>query len=220
MLSLYFADSTAAGRINTDMLTDQQVMELFFTPDSYKDARAILRGDENDACSWSGIKCDDNGHIKCLDWDHRKYVLQGSLNFPMFPRNMRLFDISGQRLVGAVDLCHLPEALNYFRIHACGVTGTLDIEKLPRNLQYLFVTENAISDVFNVRNLPKNMQELTVNEHGIHKEVLFIEKLPNSYTRLNFQNCDIEHFRFADPADAQKLFPGTYSFIDIDAFEQ
>ena len=220
MRSLYFCDSTAAGRINTHMLTDQQLMELFFTPDNYEDARAILSGDENDACSWGGIECDVyDGYIKSVGWDRRNFVLHGSLNFPMFPRSMKFFDMSGQRLVGEVDLGHLPETLIFFRFHECAVTGTLDIEKLPRNLKGFFVTENAISDVVNVRNLPRNLENLTVMERRIHKELLFIDTLPKSNTTLNFRYSNIKHFRFVDPADAQKVYSGTYRPKDVETNE-
>ena len=204
MLSLYFADSTPAGRMNADMLTEQQVFELFFTPDNHEDAHELLEGDENDACSWVGIGCDDD-RIENLDWHEVDLVLQGSLNFSIFPRHMKFFNVVGQRLVGEVDLGHLSEELTYFRIRSCAITGTLDIEKLPRNLEYCIVANNSISDIVNVRNLPKNLIELDVQEHGIHKDSLFIGRLPNTSIRINFSFWNIEQIRFENQGDLKNL---------------
>ena len=51
----------AAGRMRPSMLSDQQLMELLFTPDNATEARETLEGDEDDACSWKGIMCTDDG---------------------------------------------------------------------------------------------------------------------------------------------------------------
>ena len=204
MLSLSFADSTTAGRINTDMLSEQQVMELFFTPDNHEDARDLLEGDEDDACSWTGIECDDDGRIFQIKWENTDNILHGSLNFSMFPHHTEYFGVEGQRLVGEIDVGHLSASLVFVGIHGTRITGTLDIEKLPRELIFFLISDNAICDIINVQNLPKSLQMLKVQERGIHKEVLVIEKLGRSCARLDFTNCDFKDIQFKDPADARR----------------
>ena len=204
MRFLYFCDSTSVGRINREMLSEMQVMELFYTPIEHFDAHVHFKGDEDDPCTWAGLFCNDN-HVSSIDWYELNVSLQGSLNFCMLPRQIEYVSIFGQRLIGDVDVGQLPETLEYFCIHSCQFTGTLDIEKLPRKMKYFITGENAITDIRNVRNLPESLEELNVQERGIQKDLLVIGPLPDGNARLNFKNTQIKEIRFENPADSERL---------------
>ena len=51
MLFLSCAEYPNAGRFDPGMLSEQDTIELFFTPDDYETARSALYGKADDACT-------------------------------------------------------------------------------------------------------------------------------------------------------------------------
>ena len=48
---LFSADSTSIGRFDPSMLTDRELMQLFFTPDESDPQNYYRYGDIDDACT-------------------------------------------------------------------------------------------------------------------------------------------------------------------------
>ena len=127
MLTFALADTSTMGRVDASMLTQQQMMELFFTPSDYNTAREQLRGAEDDACSWTRVNCDDGKNITWIIWLVEGIVLAGSIDFSMPPLSLESLSIYRQKLIGEIDMCALPQKMEYFGVQECGFTGTLDL---------------------------------------------------------------------------------------------
>ena len=205
MLIVSLCDSPQIGRMHRDMLTEQQIFELFFTPDNYEDAQKKLKGDENDACTWTGIECDDDGKIRCLDWHDNALVLEGSINFAFFPPHTVQLSIIRQQLMGEVDLSHLSPSLVLFCLQSCAFSGTLNMEKLPRQLREFVVVNNRITEILNVHSLPETLEDIFIEEAGIQKESLDVGPLPQRCTFMSFRNTKIHRFIFENPEDRELL---------------
>ena len=205
MLTLLTADMSGLGRVNRAMLSETQVMELFFVPDDYDDSREKLKGDASDACTWKGLECNTNKQVMRIDWFDYDLDLAGEINFTMLPQYLCSLVLIDQKLRGEVDLCALPMTMLCIQIEFCHVTGTLDLGGLPNGLQGLYFTDNRISGIRNVRNLPVTLRRLQVNETAAQPKSVHIGKLPSSEIRINLYNCGLKEITFEDVADKEQV---------------
>ena len=83
------ADVSMIGRFDASMVPEQQILDLFFTPNDPKTARRYLGGDADDGCTWNGVHCSTAGEIKeiQLSWD---FELSGSIDFRRMPTHLEL----------------------------------------------------------------------------------------------------------------------------------
>ena len=206
MLSLLLsADSTHIGRMDASMLSDQQMVELFFTPESYNHARAILQGDEADVCSWVGISC-TGGSVSRIFWPSGgSNPLIGSIDFGMIPRHLEMLSISRHRLYGKVQTQGLPETLEHFQLKDCKFSGTLDLGSLPRGIKVFRVMHNRISGLENIRNLPMSLTTVEISEHKVQQESIRIGEMPPNSLIIFLQGCRIREAEFEDDVDWQRV---------------
>ena len=205
MLTFALADIASIGRVDTAMLTQQQMMELFFTPVDYDTAREQLKGNEDDACSWKQVYCDDAKNITKMSWLSTYIRLEGSIDFSMLPTNLENLTMYNQRLVGEIDVRVLPENLEYFGVQMCGFTGTLDLGSLPRTLQSLFVIDNQITGIVNLCNLPEDLKDFLVKDFNVKQPHLHVGILPASTLRIRLERCRIESITYENPDDSQRV---------------
>ena len=205
MLTLLTADISGLSRFNRAMLSETQVMELFFVPDDYDDAREHLQGDASDACTWTGLECNTNKQVMHIDWFDYDLYLAGEINFTIFPQHLCTLVLIDQKLRGEVNLCALPTTMRCIQIESCPVTGTLDLASLPEGLQTLTFTDNRITGIRNVRNLPVTLRRLQVMESAVQPKSVHIGKLPSSEIRINLYNCGLKEITFEDVADKEQV---------------
>ena len=164
MLLCALSDASGLGRFDASMLTDQQAIELFYTPKDYDKARKALGGKDSDACTWQDVECDEAQQIVRIDWHESFIKISGSIAFAMMPRHLENLNLYKEDLVGAVDTTALPETLEHFCIEECKFTGTLDLGSLPSCLQSFIVLHNKISAIANMSNLPVGLRLLKIGE--------------------------------------------------------
>ena len=174
------ADTPSIGRFEPSMVTDHQMMELFFTPDSHADAREALGGDEDDACSWNGVRCDIPNTITFIEWLPADLILCGSLDFHRFPSHLTVLNLYEQRIYGEVDLRGIPRTMERIWLNRCLFTGTLDLGSLPTGLKELEFLGNKITAIRNFRNLPESIERIDVREAAVKQETLNIGKFPHT----------------------------------------
>ena len=205
MLKLFSMDIAGLGRIDPSALTDQHMMELFFVPKNFEDSRKALLGDEDDACSWNDVLCDEANQIIEIDWHSMNITLEGSINFPMMPRHLQHLTLYDHKLIGEVDTTNLPESLEYFCIEECFFTGTLDLGSLPRNMKDFLVMDNKITGLINFCNLPPGMLVLNIYE-SIQKGVqIYIARLPKSLEEVNLEVESAEVLQFEEESDRDRV---------------
>ena len=174
---LQTADAQGLGRFEMSMLSDQDRMDLFFTPEKTQEVRRELSGDEADACSWAGIMCKD-GNVTHIDWHIDDLEAVGSINFEMLPPKLSMINFYSQELVGVMNVIFLPDTLTIFCAQCCLFTGSLDFSTLPRGLEGLFVTWNCIQSIANISNLPKSLRYFQIIEDQLENEFVEVGKLP------------------------------------------
>ena len=206
MLRLFFTDIAGLGRMDQSALTDQQMMEMFFVPENPEDAREALCGDEDDACTWNGVTCDESDQITEIQW-HSMYIepVQGSIDFPMMPRHLTWLNLYDHKLIGAVDTANLPEALEFFRIEECLFTGTLDLGSLPRNLGDFVAMGNTITGLVNFCNLPPGLSRLYIEEPIESSAKIRIGKLPKSLNEIFLQVKCTDMLYFEAESDRDRV---------------
>ena len=194
-------DHEALGRVDALMLTDQQCMELFFTPDSIARSRSHLGGVEGDACTWDGVHCDFNARITRIIWTLPIQVC-GSIDFPRLPPQTAEIQFMQQNLYGCFCMTSLPPCMESFWVIGCGLTGTLDLGALPPNLQYLHIRNNKAESIVNVCNLPENLRIFTVSEPNVINQSIAIGKLPGTNLKLKLYKYELI---FENKADAERI---------------
>ena len=207
MFLVLSADESHIGRMNPSMLSDQQMIELFFTPDDFDVAHAHLGGSTSDACSWVGVGCADDGDetIEEIDWHSVDLILQGSLCFEMLPRDIRIVSLYEQALSGSVDISDLPVKLEVICVQKCFLSGTLDVGNLPHSLTQLHFLGNRITSLINLRDLPEGLEHFRVVEGHIEEKSIFVGKLPQGDFIVRLDGCGYTDVRLEDKSDSDRV---------------
>ena len=202
---LFTIDTTIAGRCDSSMLTQQQMVELFFTPDDPDKSRKDLKGDPDDACTWEGIECTASGNIHRIEWCSWALQLKGSIDFKMFPLHVDFINLYDQGLYGEVDTIALPDSLEELCLQNCLFTGTLDLGSLPPRMRCFEVLNNEITAMCNVQNIPETVQWLTVREKHIVAKTIYVGALPESKLELKFIDCGFTEVVCARESDVDRV---------------
>ena len=205
MQFLLSSDFTPAGRCDTSMLTQQQMVELLFTPYDPNKSREDLKGDPDDACTWEGVECTEAGDISDIEWHSWVIQLKGSIDFKMFPMTVKFIKVYFQDLYGEIDTTAFPESLEYLCLAKCFFTGTIDLGSLPPRMQFFQVSNNKITEVRNVQNFPDTMQCLMISEKHIVAKTIHVGALPENNLKLNFRDCGFSEVICARESDVGRV---------------
>ena len=205
LLRYFCLENSHAGRINPSMLSDQQLMELFFTPDDFDKAREALGGDEDDACSWEGVRCELNSNIRCIDWHCCSLRVKGAVSFEMLPPRLELLSLYSQELYGEINTTALPKQMECLCVQETFLSGTLDLGSLPRGLTEMTVEHNRISAIVNFFDLPEALYHFEIKEKNIVERSLHIGSLPEGDLEVDIEQCQLQNVTFANPADAKRV---------------
>ena len=195
------ADIPSLSRVDPSAFTDQQMMELFFTPTIPRAARMAIGGIDEDACTWYNVTCDASHHIIGVNWYSVNVSVSGSINFSMMPRHMQSLKLIEQDINGEIDTSNLPESLVFLTLEACLFTGTLDLGSLPRGMEIFVVADNTISGIVHVCNLPPSLKTIIVEERVQNNGPIHIGKLPESLTKIRLRLGRSVDFECADTGD-------------------
>ena len=205
MLSLLLSDATPAGRFAADMLTPQQRMELFFTPDDDQHARRHLKGDPEDACTWCEVQCDSDGNFQTINWQTSHLRLIGCVDFAMLPRTLIEIYLVRQAIRGTITTSSFPETLKYFFVDSCYMSGLLDIDSLPPGIIVFHVTGNKIDGIPALSNLPDTLKVFRINELGLEGKVVRIGTLPASKLKINLRGSNVQSVDLENPLDESRV---------------
>ena len=194
---LLSADIANIGRFNVAMLSDHDLMGVFLSPDDYEAAREQLGGDEDDACTWKGISCDEDLNITSIDWHSSRIAMEGEVNLRALPPKLTKLNAYRQKLSGEVDITALPEDIIIVCVQSTKIHGTLDMGSLPQKIEQFFFTGNRITSITNVCNFPVSLKFLHFGEHNIADKQIRIGQLPHNHLVLNFRGT---------PKDVQYVF--------------
>ena len=203
---LLCADLSIAGRVDLSMLTDQNLMELFFTPNDYDKARKQFGGDENDACSWKRTSCDGKGRLTEISWHSAFVKLRGSIDMTMLPPRLVTLNLYYQPLRGEVNTSALPETLRSICIDHSELVGTVDMGNLPRWLRGFTVHDNRITAVVNICNFPETLRHCRLEEDQIVEKTVRIGRLPDTEVYLNVYRCGFKVVEFENPEDERRVY--------------
>ena len=205
MLTLLAIDVPGLGRADLSMLSETQVMELFFVPDDYDYAREHLEGDASDACTWTGLECNAHQQVERIDWLDYMVDIAGEINFSMFPCHLRALLLINQEIRGEVSLVALPMTIEDIQVEYCRVKGTLDLGSLPQNLKSLVFICNGLTGLVNVLNLPATLKHVQINECRVQPKSLYIGKLPSKDLRIDLYDCGITVMILEDDGDRPQI---------------
>ena len=205
MLTLLAADVPGLGRVDLSMLSETQVMELFFVPDDYEDSREHLKGDASDACTWTGMECNTYHQVERIGWLDYIVDIAGEINFLMFPRHLRALLLINQEIRGEVNLLTLPTTIEDIQVEYCRIKGTLDFGSLPLNLKSLVFICNGLTGLVNVLNLPATLKHVQINECRVQPKSLYIGKLPSKDLRIDLYDCGITVMILEDDGDRPQI---------------
>ena len=209
MLFLSCAEYPHAGRFDPRMLSEQDTIELFFTPDDYESARRSLCGEADDACTWIHVSCNSQREIIRIAWNAIAFGgvrVEGYINFAHIPPNLQHLKLLCQtKLIGEVDTRGLPASLVVLWLEYCAFTGVLDLGQLPGGMLEFVVKANNISAIANFCNLPVNLAWFSISEKNLSGMKIHIGKLPESDLKINLEFCVPEDISFADESDKERV---------------
>ena len=188
-LTFLCADFSMMGRFDPSMLTEQQMLELFFTPKDVNEARADLRGDADDGCTWTGIYCNNHENITRIEWCSWDVRLIGSIDFQRIPPHTEFINLYNQALTGTMDATGFPDSLIEICLQECAFSGAIDLGHLPQGMRVFEVYDNCFTAVQNVRNLPLSLEHLYVEEPNVESEIIHVGALPANDLQANFVGC-------------------------------
>ena len=197
-------DHAGLGRMQPSMLSEQQRMELLFTPNDASNGRKSLGENEDDACTWNGVDCNDSMQVTRINWG-ASMKLNGEIDFAMLPPRLTYLSIFLHHLTGSFDVSFLPQNLQFVSLQACNFTGTLDLGNLPRGLEEFYSSDNRITAVVNVENLPETLRVLVVREPYNTISDLHIGKLPERMRSVVFERCRITRVTYEDRRDHYRV---------------
>ena len=212
MLCLYhtlcrfaLSDAPALGRVDPSTLSDQQLMELFFTPDDYEKSRRELGGQEDNACTWERTDCNSDGRLTSISWHASLVKLKGIIAMAFLPPELKYFNLYHVALRGEVNTSALPVNLDVVCIENTELSGTLDMANLPRKLTEFVVVENRITAVGDIVNLPETLNYFTIGEQSVLHERIRIGTLPSKYFKIYIADCGFEAVDLENPEDKDRV---------------
>ena len=212
-LTFLCADTSIIGKVDPSMLTDQQMLELFFTPSDEREARSELKGDADDGCTWAGVTCENEEHIKRIRWCSWEVRLVGSIDLRRVPPHTESILLYKEALSGTMDVTGLPSSLIQISLQECAFSGTLDLGHLPQGIRSFGVHANCITAVQNVCNLPLSLEHLIVEELQIEAKSIYVGALPANDLRPNFAACGFTDLQCEREEDRARIDTNLNEFL-------
>ena len=196
------ADVEGAGRIDSSMLTDAQMLDLFLVLDDGEGLETLLGEDEpdEDICEWLGIACNSESQINEIIWMVTGFGCDAELHMRYMPRRVESFVLVSDSIYGEVDLLSLPTGLQKLIVFRTRLSGTLDFGHLPRTMQNVQFEQNKITSVHSICNLPETLKTLVVREQNIREERIYIGMLPKGL-EPDFSQCGLKGVDFESEKD-------------------
>ena len=214
MLFTLFAADQSIGRVDTNCLPDQSLMELAISKatDEAKAHYTDAHGDYTDACEWDFVTCDADGHVEdiyisfrsamtggtfCFDFLPRRIStfaahlrsFQGTIETAQLPETLEDFNVLCNKLEGTVDMTRLPNNLIKFGIISNRFTGSLDLTLLPPLLDHCAVDRNKFSGTVNLSALPPKLRDLTFSHNDLTGAIVLVN-LPETLARIDVNDND------------------------------
>ena len=192
-IALLSTVDSSIGRIDYEMLTDQQAMEIFIAEIDEKFQKKLQGGDGNyfPVLQWKDIAeidltCDSNEHVV----EMHAFALKGTVSLDALPRKLQKCTVVGQgknRVEGTVDTATLPKELIVLKITRNRLRGTFDMRKLPSSLEMLSIDANKFTGSCDLSSLPTTLKHLKANSNDFSGS-LTLDTLPLGLAYLNLSN--------------------------------
>ena len=187
--TLYLLDPSI-GRFDASSIPDQVHMEELIqdlsipSKQSYKDPN----GDMLDACTWSGVTCDDEGRVTEVEFNR---ALSGVIALRSIPPHVTSFSVRWTSLVATLITAELPVGLRNLTLFANKFFGSVNFRTLPEYLEKMDIAENSFTGSADLTVLPKTLVDLLMH-HNKFSGSLSLESLPDSLEMLDGSNNNFE----------------------------
>ena len=205
MLTLFITNDHHIGRFNPTMLTDHQMMEMFFTPHEMDTGEYYASADRDDACTWKGVTCGASNTIRAIVRLSDHLRIMGTIDFKMIPLSVEELFFADSALFGEVDTSALPVTLTEIALHDCKFSGSLEMRALPPNLKGFYVIGNKISFVSELCNLPSSLTDLIIAEDFLTHKSIHIGKLHKQRIAIDIMGCRFAQVTFDDRTDEERV---------------
>mmetsp|Transcript_22564 Transcript_22564/g.35088 ORF Transcript_22564/g.35088 Transcript_22564/m.35088 type:complete len:254 (-) Transcript_22564:66-827(-) len=183
-MMMLFLSVDDVGKVDTSLLPDQTLMELFIGSSQSLEAFQNADGDFQEFSSWTDVLLDTDGRPTKIYFDRcpeYKGLLkmrfefipssvwlisfelieyQSTLEFSTVPGTVRYFNGWRNRMYGTVDLTSLPGEIRVLSLGRNSFSGTLDFTMLPLHLDALELRENSFSGTIDLRGIERCISSL------------------------------------------------------------
>ena len=215
---VFLAADSALGRIDTQLLSDQTMMELLFEGLSASSKQTFFNSDGTyrDFKETNVCMCDADGNINkvfiekrtlqdprpngtiALEFIPRRVFyfqtencqLEGTLQCSSLPHTLEKLNLRSNRLSGGVSFADMPAGVTLIEIARNNFSGSLDVTSLPASLSILNASYNQFSGSISLDHLPSTLYSFYVGGN----------KLTGSFCLLNV------------PRQLEYLYAGQNSF--------
>ena len=159
---------------------------------------------DNPGCKWSGITCDEEGHVIGIKW--YLFRLSGDLQWEFLPHTVVTLNLNSNKLVGKVpftelppklttlcmdgnffygqaDFTALPDTVGYVVLSDNNFSGEICLTKLPQTLYFFNLARNQFSGTLDLTNLPSSMNSLFLHSNRFRGHVS-LSSVPKGLSRL------------------------------------
>ena len=185
----------SAGRVDTSMLTDQDMLELLAQGfDKKSQERFQEDGEFIDFHDWDIVEASVDDHVTYLNLGPNPHIqiygpICGTLEAKFIPRKAETLAIEGCAFEGALDFAHLPAKLKELIILKTPFEGSIDVQALPSELWDLNVQKTKHSGSIDFTALPKSLKFCELSGCKFSGSANF-SALPTELRLLNISDND------------------------------
>ena len=186
-------DDAHLGRLEYELLNEQQLMEFLIAKVNNKDIFRDEHGNFLDACEWDDVECSRND-VETIAWNHDWGVvdlMKGTIELDWLPPKLKKVNMSDQSMEGTLSIKLLPQSIKQVYLGCNRLSGTLDMVYLPESILVLHLDCNRFEGELVLTSLPSNLQEIELDENLFRAKVLVVD-FPETVTSYAFDGNEIE----------------------------
>ena len=221
LLNLALIDSSLA-RVQTDMLSDQTLLELLIsaldekTQSLHQDSEGAFRNIK----TWSSVNMNEDGGVHVFSLrPSAGNSSSGSFVPKYLPRSVKCVRINASHIDGTVDFTDFPPELEILKLDRSRFAGSAALEELSESTRVISISSNRFTGTIAFENLPPCLESLNVANNGLEGTVAF-RALPPRISQLDLAVNMFTGDLHADaiPRSIQSLslfnndFSGTFEF--------
>ena len=176
------------------------LIRLFFRDIAKERFDEIMNGEQNNACSWQCIICEDVV-ITEVAFTHEKC---GNFRIEYLPQSIEILEISDSNQQYALNVRCFPQSVQLINLSRNRIFGTVDLQVLPEGIEELNLCTNCIVGPVSLIGLPSQIRVLNLRDNSILQRIVWHDGYPDSMTYVSLCQNEIGKIKYAEKYGKEK----------------